>query len=84
MKLKNVIISEANGEYVAVNVGGEFNGMIKMNETAAFIAKQMKNDISKEDLIKILCSEYEISEDEAEKSIEIVVKQLDSVGFIEL
>ncbi len=84
MKLKNVIISEANGEYVAVNVGGEFNGMIKMNETAAFIAKQMKNDISKEDLIKILRSEYEISEDEAEKSIEIVVKQLDSVGFIEL
>ena len=48
MKLKDVIISEANGEFVAVSVGGSFNGMLKLNSTAAFIAEAMQEETTVE------------------------------------
>ena len=83
MKLKDVIISEANGEYVAVNMGGSFNGMIKLNETAAFIAEAMQEDTTVEEIAKKLCAEYEIDEATAVKSIEAVVEKLREIGFIE-
>ena len=51
MKLKDVIISEANGEYVAVNIGGEFNGMLKLNDTAAFIAETLQEERSFDEVV---------------------------------
>ena len=54
MKLKDVIISEANGECVAVNIGGAFNGMLKLNEEAAFIAKAMQEDTTIEEITQKL------------------------------
>lgn len=83
MKLKDVIISEADGEYVAVNMGGSFNGMIKLNETAAFIAEAMQEDTTVEEIAKKLCAEYEIDEATAVQSIEAVVEKLREIGFIE-
>lgn len=83
MKLKDVIISEANGEYVAVNMGGSFNGMIKLNETAAFIAQAMQEETTAEEILKKLCAEYEVDEATATKSIEAVVEKFRQIGFIE-
>ena len=55
MKLKSgVIINEINGEYVAVaagEAGKAFNGMIKMNGTAAFIAKTLQNETDEDGIV---------------------------------
>ena len=83
MKLKDVIISEANGEYVAVNSGGEFNGMLKLNDTAAFIAETLQEERSFDEVVAKLREEYEIDEETAVKSVESVVEKLRQVGFIE-
>lgn len=83
MKLKDVIISEANGEYVAVNMGGSFNGMLKLNAEAAFIAEAMQEDTTIEEISQKLCAEYEIDKETAIKSVEIVVETLRGVGFIQ-
>lgn len=83
MKLKDVIISEANGEYVAVNIGGEFNGMLKLNDTAAFIAETLQEERSFDEVVVKLREEYEIDEETAVKSVEAVVEKLRQVGFIE-
>ena len=83
MKLKDVIISEANGEYVAVNIGGEFNGMLKLNDTAAFIAETLQEEGSFDEVVAKLREEYEIDEETAVKSVESVVEKLRQVGFIE-
>ena len=48
MKLKNIIITEAGGEYVAVTADGSFNGMIRMNRTAAFIAEALREETTAE------------------------------------
>lgn len=83
MKLKDVIISEANGEYVAVNIGGEFNGMLKLNDTAAFIAETLQEERSFDEVVAKLREEYEIDEETVVKSVESVVEKLRQVGFIE-
>lgn len=83
MKLKDVIISEANGECVAVNIGGAFNGMLKLNEEAAFIAKAMQEDTTIEEITQKLCTEYDVDEATATKGVEIVVEKFRQVGFLE-
>jgi hypothetical protein len=86
MKLKSgVIINEMNGEYVAVaagEAGKAFNGMIRMNETAAFIAKTLQNEIDEEGVVNALCSEYEVDVKTAEDNVRAVIAKLDSAGLI--
>ena len=87
MKLKSgVIINEVNGEYVAVAAGAAgkaFNGMIRMNETAAFIAEVLKNETDEDGIVKAICSEYEVDEETARVNARAVVSKLESAGLIE-
>ena len=83
MKLKDVIITEANGDYIAVTADGTINGMIRMNRTAAFIAEELKEEKTLEQLIAAVCKKYDIAEEIAKQNILNVIKQFDSVGLIE-
>ncbi|MBQ8418922.1 MAG: PqqD family protein [Clostridia bacterium] len=83
MKLKDVIITEANGDYIAVTADGTFNGMIRMNRTAAFIAEELKEEKTLEQLIAAVCKKYDVAEEIAKQNILNVIKQFDSVGLIE-
>ena len=87
MKLKSgVIINEMNGEYVAVaagEAGKAFNGMIKMNGTAAFIAKLLQNDISEDGIVDAICAEYEVDAETARVNVRAVVEKLASAGLVD-
>lgn len=83
MKLKDVIISEANGEKIAVSVGGSFNGMLRLNDTAAFIAELLQQETTVAEAADKLCEAYETDMDTAIKSIETVAEQFRQVGLIE-
>ena len=83
MKLKDIIITEANGDYVAVTADGSLNGMIRMNKTAAFIAEALREETTLEALVDRICGQYEISREIAEDNAKKVVAQLDSAGLIE-
>ncbi|MBE7057804.1 MAG: PqqD family protein [Ruminococcaceae bacterium] len=83
MKLKDVIISEANGQKIAVSVGGSFNGMLKLNDTAAFIADLLQQETTIEEVAQKLCEAYETDMETAIKSVESVAEQFRKVGLIE-
>lgn len=87
MKLKSgVIINEINGEYVAVaagEAGKAFNGMIKMNGTAAFIAKVLQNDTDEDGVVAALCDEYDVDADTARANVRAVIAKLESAGLIQ-
>lgn len=87
MKLKEgVIISEINGEFVAVPSGAasrSFNGMIRMNRTAAIIAKALQESKTEDEVVKALCAEYEVSEDIAREDFAAITKELDRLGLID-
>lgn len=86
MKLKDgVIITSANGEYVAVaagDAGRDFNGMIRMNKTAAFIMENMREDTDEAGLVEALCGKYDVDAETARKNVKIIVDRLRSAGLI--
>ena len=87
MKLKDgVIISEINGEFVAVpsgNATGKFNGMIRMNRTAAIIAKALQAGKSEDETIAELCEAYDVSEKIAREDYQSITRELDRLGLID-
>lgn len=69
MKLKeSVIITEVAGEYMLVEVENEsgtaFHGIIKLNETADFMAEAMREDITEEALADKVMEEYDVDDRE--------------------
>ena len=66
MKLKDgIIISEINGEFVAVPAGSaskSFNGMIRMNQTAAMIAKMLQYGAAEQEIVAAMCEQYDVDE----------------------
>ena len=75
MKIKDgFILRQICGEYVVVGEGlaqVNFNKMLSLNETAAFIWESIKGkEFTKEDLVKLLLDRYEVSEERAAEDID--------------
>lgn len=64
MKVKEgLVVRKMNDSYVAVAVGdlvNEFNGLVRLNETAYFVFNLLKEEQTKEDLIEALTKEYNV------------------------
>lgn len=70
-------IQKVGGSYIAVPVGEtskQFRGMVKLNETAAFLWKQMETkDCTEEDLADALVGEYEVDRETALADVQKIV-----------
>lgn len=70
---KEYILREIADDYIIVPVGKtamEFNGMITVNETGAFLWKLLTKETTKEELLHAMLEEYEVSAKEAEADID--------------
>ena len=84
MKLKkNFIVHEVAGETVAVPLEGSFCGVVKANETSAFIISCLREETDIEEIASKMAEEYEVSPDKAKKDIERIIAQLNEIGAIE-
>lgn len=74
MKLKDgYILRNIADSWIVVPLGErvvEFNGLLSLNETAAFLWKQLENECDKENLCSALMKEYEVDELIAKKDID--------------
>ena len=62
------ILKDIAGSFVVVPTGDnlvDFSAMITLNETGAFLWNLLSDEISIEELADAMCSEYEISKEEA-------------------
>lgn len=85
MRLKyDFVVNQVAGQFVAVPAGalGDFNGMIKLNETAAFIFGLLKNEITIEELISKVAAEYGCDEKEAAESVNNIVDKCKAGGLL--
>ena len=66
MKIKeDFVLRKVADSYVVVPVNKltlDFNGIINLNETGAFLFEKLQNDCEKADLLKAMLDEYEVSE----------------------
>ena len=70
---KEYVLRQIGDDYVIVPVGKaalDFNGMITVNETGAFLWEQLVKGTSKEGLLETLMETYEVIQEEAERDID--------------
>ena len=61
-----------------------FSKFIRLNDSAAFLLKKVEHEeFTAETLAKLLCEEYEISEEIAAKDAEALCKSLVEAGIVE-
>ena len=73
MKLKDgLIYRKIAGEHVVIPVGNniaDFNGIISLNETAAFLWVKLKEGTEPGILVSALLEEYDVEQAQAEKDV---------------
>ncbi len=87
MKIKEgFILRNVAGNNVVVPIGQnsvDFNGMISLNDTGAFLFERMLKDISREELIQAVVDEYEIEEKLAETDVDNFIEKVKGEGLFE-
>ncbi len=61
----------------------DFNGMITLNRTGAFIWKQLQTETTRDELIALLIKEYSIDKATAAAGADSFIKRLGEEGFLE-
>ena len=87
MKIKeDFVLRKVADSYVVVPVNKltlDFNGIINLNETGAFLFEKLQNDCEKADLLKAMLDEYEVSEQKASADIDSFIKKLEEADVLE-
>ncbi|MBS5620324.1 PqqD family protein [Eubacterium sp. AF34-35BH] len=87
MKIKQgFILRNVAGNNVVVPVGEatiDFNGMMSLNETGAFLFEKMIEGTTKEQLIEQLMSQYEIDADTAKNDVEEFIEKVKKENLFE-
>ena len=87
MKIKEgFMLRQVAGSYVVVAYGQravDFNGMITLNETGAFLWEQLSKGADKEGLLASMLEAYEIDSETASRDIDSFLKKLEDAGIAE-
>ncbi|MBU5461507.1 PqqD family protein [Lachnoclostridium sp. MSJ-17] len=87
MKIKkDFVLRKVADSYVVVPVNKltlDFNGIITLNETGAFLFERMQKGTSREGLIDALLAEYEVSPDKAAADIDIFIQKVKDADVLE-
>ena len=70
---------------IVVAIGDEeekFGGIIRLNDTSAFLWKQLEGKSQDEDLVAALMNEYGIEQDVAQKSVDAFLSLLRNEGVL--
>ncbi len=84
MKLKSGLIIRNVGEkQVIVSSTDELCGMIENNETAAFIAELLKNEISEGEIVEKMYEAYDAPREVIERDVATTLAEFKKIGIIE-
>lgn len=87
MKIRNgFMLRKVGGQNVVVAVGAasrDFNGIIKLNETGAFLWELLKSERTPEELTEALLAEYDIDRETAAADVETFVERLSRAELLD-
>ncbi len=87
MKIKDgYILRSVAGSNVVVPVGKrtlDFNGMITLNDTGAFIWQQLEHETDENRIVAAILESYEVEEPRARSCVQGFVEKLREVGCLE-
>ena len=83
---EDFILRKVADSYVVVpvnNMSLDFNGIINLNETGAFLFELLQNGADREELISKLLDKYEVTEQKAEKDIDLFIEKVKGADILE-
>ena len=87
MKIKSgFVLHKVGGEHVVVPVGKrtkEFSGMIRLNETGAFLWSHMEGSFTLDSLTGALVAHYDVSEETAAATVARFIENMRSANLLE-
>ena len=87
MKIKkDFILRKVADAYVVVPVGKltlDFNGIINLNETGAFLFELLQEGAEKEDLLRKMLEEYDVTPEKAAADIDVFLKKAEEADVLE-
>lgn len=61
----------------------DFNGMITLNDTGAFLWKLLESETDEEAMVRAMLAEYDVGEEKAKAGIRKFVERLSQEGLLE-
>lgn len=87
MKIKEgFVLRNVVDEYIVMPTGdniAKFDGAVVLNEVAAFVFENMKNPVSREDLLNAILNEFEVDEATAAADLDALIEKLKAMDIIE-
>lgn len=87
MKVKSdFILRKVAGSFVVVPVNEltmDFNGMINLNETGAFLFELLQKGAEKSELVSCMLEEYDVEAERAEADIDKFIQKLKDADVLE-
>ena len=87
MKIKDdFVLRKVADSYVVVPVNSltlDFNGVINLNETGAFLFEQLQKGIEKEELVEKMLDEYDVTRVKASADIDLFINKLKDADVFE-
>lgn len=80
------VLRDVAGATVVVPVGSsavDFNGMLNLNETGAFLFKALQKGASKQELASLLAAEYDVTPEKAASDTDSFIKKLKDAGLLD-
>ena len=87
MKISNnFVLKKVADSYIVVALGGntvDLNTIITLNDTGAFIWKQLENETTAKAVAKELAKEYDVSDEKAEEDVLAFIQKMTEAGLME-
>lgn len=87
MKIKDgFVLRKVAGSYLVVAFGQQsvdFNGMITLNDTGAFLWEKLTAGMDRDGLIEAMLQEYDVSREQVEKDVDNFIKKLEDNNLAE-
>lgn len=83
---KDFILRKVADSYVVVPVGKltlDFNGIINLNETGAFLFELLQEGAEKEELLRKMLEEYDVTPEKAAADIDVFLKKAEEADVLE-
>lgn len=81
----NYVLKSVADSYIVVALGGDMvdlNTIITLNETGAFIWKQLESDTTVDAIVSEMLKEYDVASDKAYADVESFIAKITEAGLM--
>ena len=78
----NYIIKEVLGNYILIDLSGQMKDVIKLNETSKTIISYLQQNLTREEIIDKMLSEYEVDKEAFVNDLDELLNKLKDLNVI--